>query len=109
MIDHIVATEPLAKAIEGASWLYNTEAYRRIFPTGYTASLKPKAGPRTLTGYSHWGQFIDHQGRLKSGPANELRLRFPEANANAPWLIFPLQVLTASAPLASFANLSRSV
>ncbi|MBU6318084.1 MAG: hypothetical protein KGS00_00405 [Alphaproteobacteria bacterium] len=108
MIDHLTASEPLARTIEGASWLYNTEAYRRIFPADYVSSLKPKAGPRTLTGYSYWGQFIDHQGRLKSGPAHAFRDRFSELNAEAPWQIFPYQALLASAPLASFSSVSRS-
>ncbi len=108
MIEHLNASEPLAKTIEGASWLYNTDAYRRIFPAEYVSSLTPKAGPRSLTGYSHWGQFIDHDGRLKPNPARAFRQRLSELDGKEPWLVFPHQVLIASAPLTSFASLSRS-
>jgi hypothetical protein len=37
MFAHIAEHEPQATTVCGASWLYNCEAYRRLFPPSYTA------------------------------------------------------------------------
>jgi hypothetical protein len=106
MVNYLVSSEPKALTISGASWLYNTEAYRRLFPTAYVSSLKPKSGPRTMSGYSHWGQFIDHEGRLKAEMAARFRSGFELIRPDAPWLAFPLQILVASAPIAAFTGVN---
>jgi hypothetical protein len=50
-------------SVIGASWLYNLEAYRRLFPPTYliTAQVSGNDFPYLPL----WGQFIDHYGRIK--------------------------------------------
>jgi hypothetical protein len=47
----------------GASWLYNLEAYRRLFPPAYLATAQ--AGGHDFPYLPLWGQFIDHRGCIK--------------------------------------------
>jgi hypothetical protein len=47
----------------GASWLYNLEAYRRLFPPAYLATAQ--VGDHDFPYLPLWGQFIDHRGRSK--------------------------------------------
>ena len=56
---------PEAKAVNGASWLYNTEGYRRLFPQEFANSRTPLIGPRPIHGLSTWGQFLDFRGHVK--------------------------------------------
>jgi hypothetical protein len=101
MFTFIRQNHPSAAIVEGASWLYNLEAYRRLFPPEYGASrYRP---PRVrLTGSSSWGQFLDHHGAVK--PAlREVFLRNLQAmDVAAPWLAFPLPALRTSAPVERF-------
>ncbi len=93
---------PDAKAINGASWLYNMEAYRRLFPADYGASRTPIVGPRSMHGLSTWGQFLDFRGRAKPDIVETFKRGLDALDASQPWLSFPYQVLATTAPLASF-------
>lgn len=53
----------------GASWLYNLEAYRRLFPPVYLATAQ--LGRNDFPYLPLWGQFIDHGGRVKEGMASQ--------------------------------------
>lgn len=102
MFDFVRRTHPDAKSVLGGSWLYNLEAYRRLFPPEYGASRRPPETPPRLSGASSWGQFLDHRDAFKP----ELGRRFLEAmddlDPAAPWRSFPLPALRASAPVALF-------
>lgn len=53
---------PNAKYVQGGSWLYNLESYKRLFPKEYTNDMKsitPK--PQTLV---IWGQFINSEWEI---------------------------------------------
>jgi hypothetical protein len=50
-------------SVIGASWLYNLEAYRRLFPPAYLATAQ--VGSHDFPYLPLWGQFIDHRGRVK--------------------------------------------
>lgn len=93
---------PDATAINGASWLYNMEAYRRLFPADYGASRTPMIGPRSTHGLSTWGQFLDFRGRAKPEIVETFKRRLDALDVAEPWLSFPYQVLATTAPLASF-------
>ena len=49
--------------IIGASWLYNLESYRRLFPPAYLVTAQ--VGSNDFPYLPLWGQFIDQWGRVK--------------------------------------------
>lgn len=100
MFAHIAVTQPEARRLAGASWLYNLEAYRRLFPPAYADSRTPCPEPHRLNGSSTWGQAIDHRNRVR--PEVRERLLQGPLDPKAPWRAFPLQALMTHAPLAVF-------
>ncbi len=93
---------PDATAINGASWLYNMQAYRRLFPADFGASRTPMTGPRSMHGLSTWGQFLDFRGRAKPEIVARFKRGLDALDVAQAWLSFPYQVLATTAPLASF-------
>jgi len=93
---------PEATAIKGRSWLYNLEAYRRLFPADYAASAEPAAERISLHGNSSWGQVIDSRERVRPPVRDAIVSRLPKLDPETPWRVFPLPVLRTFAPLASF-------
>ena len=55
---HVRANLPQAASVVGGSWLYNIEAYQRLFPPEFTRSavLEDPPEPQFL---ALWGQFLD--------------------------------------------------
>ena len=102
MFSFIATRWPDATAINGASWLYNMEAYRRLFPADYGASRTAMTGPRSMHGLSTWGQFLDFRGRAKADVVERFVRGLDALDVTQPWLSFPYQVLATTAPLASF-------
>lgn len=87
--------------VTGASWLYNLEAYRRLFPRAYVAN------PRVLLGKFRsmplWGQLLDRRGRVKDAMTREFLVRLERARAIDDLdECFPLPVLTVNAPVRVF-------
>lgn len=101
MFAHLKRQYPEAKTIAGASWLYHTEAYCRLFPACYAAS-RTEAGEVRLNGTSSWGQFLMHSGAVKPALRDTFLANFDRLDPNAPWLIFPLRPLLAKAPAETF-------
>lgn len=93
---------PETRSVIGASWLYNTDGYRRLFPAEYSASRLPLAGPRPIHGLSTWGQFLDFRGAVKPAVADAFYRNLETLDAGQPWLSFPYQVLSTSAPFEAF-------
>lgn len=102
MVASIAERWPDTKAIVGGSWLYNLEAYRRLFPAEFGASRTPLVGPRPTHGLSTWGQFLDHRGRGKPDVIAQFEQKLDTLDAAQPWLSFPYQVLATTAPFAAF-------
>jgi hypothetical protein len=101
MFTHIKRAHPDAKAVSGSSWLYNLEAYRRLFPVAYGLSARIDA-PR-LTARSLWGQFLRYDGRLNEERASAFldrlnRLEDEHQHAQC----FPYQVLLTEASITLF-------
>jgi hypothetical protein len=98
---HVRAVVGDATSVVGISWLYNLEAYRRLFPPGYGESRRRM--PARFRGMSLWGQFLNHRGELKQTAADGFldnldRLSsFDEVDR-----CFPFQVLTTEAPVQQF-------
>ncbi len=102
MFGAIRAAHPVAETVRGGSWLYNLEAYRRLFPPEYAEArhAPPRVG---LNGTSSWGQLIDHLGAVKQDVAAVfLRNLRDELDPAAPWLVFPFRALITSAPIETF-------
>lgn len=99
---HIVEAHPKATRIIGRSWLYNLEAYRRLFPADYAASRAPPDQPVHLTGTSSWGQVIDSREQVRPDVREALLQNLSKLDPDAPWRAFPYQLFIVTAPLASF-------
>lgn len=102
MFTFVAERWPETKAVIGGSWLYNTDAYCRLFPAEYGASRTPLLGPRPINGLSTWGQFLDFRGRAKPDVIETFKRNLGTFDPAQPWLSFPYQVLSTSAPFAAF-------
>lgn len=85
----------------GASWLYNLEAYRRLFPPVYLVTAQ--VGVNDFPYLPLWGQFIDHCGNVKE----DLVARFLERLDKQHRLegiekCFPFQVLHLESSIQEF-------
>ena len=98
---------PNARHVEGRSWLYGTEAYRRLFPEDYVRSrIVIESGDR-FQGMSRWGQFLDRDGNVKP-ELKEIFLRNIERlNAGTLWEAFPLPSFRVRAPIDVFYDVLR--
>jgi hypothetical protein len=92
---------PDAVAIRGGSWLYNLEAYRRLFPPAFGDS-RVSPGVWRLGGTSTWGQLVDHTGQVRAEARAYFLARLPTIDPAAPWEVFPLRALVTRAPLQAF-------
>lgn len=93
---------PAAASVRGTSWLYNLEAYRRLFPPAYAASRRPPERPLHFHGSTLWGQFLDHRERVRPGPRDEFLANLADLDPARPAAVFPLPALLVTAPLALF-------
>lgn len=103
LVRHVRSAYPEATSIRGKSWLYNLEAYRRLFPADYATSRAVAAGPLRLNGTSSWGQLIDAHERIRPDVREVFMGRLDDLDPAAPWLAFPLRVLATEAAIESFA------
>lgn len=76
MLADIKANFPEQKEINGLSWLYNLDSYKRLFPESYTRELEENKGPvQWARGTTIWGQFMDNKLAIKNDLAQELMKR----------------------------------
>lgn len=92
---------PAARTVVGGSWLYNLEAYRRLFPPVYAQSRAQPAFLR-LTGTSSWGQLLSHTGAVHPARRAAFIANLDRLDPDAPWRAFPLPALATSAPVEAF-------
>ena len=101
MFAYIAEHEPQATTVCGGSWLYNRDAYCRLFPSAFTSSPvvdEPHYQYRAL-----WGQFLRHDWTVNE----ELAGQFLERVANLAGVgqvasCFPYQVLLTACPITEF-------
>jgi hypothetical protein len=101
MFGHIHARHPDAKTVRGGSWLYNLEAYRRLFPPEYAASTFEPEQVR-LDGTSSWGQLLDFRGLVKPAVRQALLDNVASVDIAAPWTAFPMRALGAEGEIERF-------
>ncbi|GHO78146.1 hypothetical protein KSD_59170 [Ktedonobacter sp. SOSP1-85] len=87
--------------VRGNSWLYNIDAYRRLFPVQYTQAMKVVDGEFQYM--SLWGQFLQRDGRVHRHLADAFlsclqKSKTIEGLASC----FPYQVLSPQSPIALF-------
>lgn len=98
---------PDARTVQGHSWLYNLEAYRRIYPASYTQNLVLDESRRSWSrGPLVWGQFLDSNRGLHTERAALLMERLKTLPRDAtmsellrPPLMLPIKV---EAPIGDF-------
>jgi hypothetical protein len=68
---YIRANEPSALYVKGVSWLYNVDAYRRLFPPKYIQAMA-QADYASYTYMSLWGQFYNRDWSIRQDSADTL-------------------------------------
>jgi hypothetical protein len=101
MFGHVRTHHPGALTVMGGSWLYNLEAYRRLFPPEYAASVFQPERVR-LDGTSSWGQLLDFRGCVKPAVRDALLRNLGDLDIAAPWKAFPLRALGARSAIEPF-------
>jgi hypothetical protein len=95
-------TYPEARSVLGGSWLYNLEAYRRLFPSVYGDSRTVQEGTTHFQGSSSWGQFLDHHEGVKPALREQFLANLTRMNMRRLWEAFPLLTYRTQAPIQEF-------
>ena len=86
----------------GVSWLYNLDAYRRLFPPSYIASARAAEPPR-FRNMPLWGQFLDRHGQVRESPARQFLERLErQPRLESLGRCFPFQALGVEASAQAF-------
>ena len=80
MFRHLRDEHPALHTVVGGSWLYNIDAYRRLFPPEYLATAK--TGDAEYQFLAQWGQFLDCHGHLKAPVAQAFLYRLARATTD---------------------------
>ena len=102
MFTYVRHTYAAAKAVRGGSWLYNLDAYRRLFPPVYGESRTVQEGTGHLQGMSSWGQFLDYREGVKPALRAQFLARLTQLNMHRLWEAFPLPTYNTQAPIQAF-------
>ncbi len=101
LFEHVKRTQRPPLQVVGASWLYNLDAYRRLFPTSYLATAHVIT--RRFQHMPLWGQFLDRDGAIREGMARQFLERLErESSPDRLDQCFPLPVLSVNAPVQAF-------
>jgi hypothetical protein len=100
MFTEIAQRYPSARQVRGGSWLYNWEAYRRLYPAAFTDGCEiSRAG---FTGGSRWGQFHTGRGDVHAPMRDEFRNRIAHLDPDNLGAAFPVSTLSVQAPIEAF-------
>jgi len=105
LFSHVRRTERTVASVRGVSWLYNLDAYKRLFPPSYAASVQAPWFPLHLNGSSTWGQVLNWRQEVKPAVRDIVLARLPAMKIQAPWEIFPHQALVATCEVDAFYEL----
>jgi len=102
MFTSIRAEHPEAEIVIGSSWLYNLEAYKRLFPVEYGQSAQ-EADRVPYLGRGLWGQFLNHEWQTNERTIATFLQRIEDATDMLQCdRAFPFQLLFPKAPIALF-------
>jgi hypothetical protein len=101
LFGHVRRAESQPSRVIGASWLYNVDAYRRLFPAPYLTTAKVVGGR-----FQHmplWGQFVNRRGEIKESMTHRFLERLErQSSLDGLDQCFPFQVLTVEASTLEF-------
>jgi hypothetical protein len=101
LFEHVKRTPHQPLQVIGASWLYNLDAYRRLFPVSYLATAH--VIDRRFQHMPLWGQFLDRHGEIKEHMTREFLERLEhQSSMDSLDQCFPFQVLAAEASVQEF-------
>ena len=105
MFKYLNENEPNITTVEGNTWAYNLESYKRLFPLEFTK--RPIINTECFQGSSGWGQFFKSNGEMNQDRIDEFYKNLEHLDGNNPHLAFPFQVLKVSAPIEIFYDFYR--
>jgi hypothetical protein len=101
LFSEIERTHTHPPQIVGASWLYNLESYRRLFPSAYIATARTTFD--RFQSMPLWGQFLDRFGEVRPTLEREFSRRLErQLDLDNLSTCFPLQVLKLEASALTF-------
>jgi len=101
MFSHIKRMHTEAMGVHGSSWLYNLEAYQRLFPVEF--GLSANTDSPHLVARSLWGQFLRYDWRLNDERAEVFLDRLNRLEEEQQYAqCFPFQVLITQASIELF-------
>ena len=101
LFGHVQRTMPERVQVVGVSWLYNLEAYHRLFPVSYVATARVISN--RFQSMPLWGQFLDRHGGIKERMARPFLERLErQVSVERLHECFPFQVLTVEASVREF-------
>ncbi len=99
--EHVKRTQGHPLQVVGASWLYNVDAYRRLFPVSYLATAH--VIDHRFQHMPLWGQFLDRGGEIKEWMRRPFLERLErQASLDSLNHCFPFQVLRVEASVSEF-------
>lgn len=101
MFKEIKEIYPDAKTVTGFSWLYNIEAYKRLFPPEYIQNSKIITDWFRSTAL--WGQFLDSAGEIKKDLVAKFEKDISKANTVEELkMCFPFKLVKVNADIKYF-------
>jgi hypothetical protein len=101
LFEHVKRTLRPPLQVAGASWLYNLDGYRRLFPASYVATahmIEHRFQRMPL-----WGQFLDRHGEIKERMTRQFLERLEhQSSMDSLDQCFPFQVLAVEASVLEF-------
>jgi hypothetical protein len=91
MFSDIKKKHPDTQYVQGGSWLYNYESYKRLFPKTYTTDM-PIGKKVNTSVFVIWGPFVNSEGQLKEDMVNDFLKKIETAKTTEELLdAFPLK------------------
>ncbi len=102
MFKYIKANFPSAKYVAGGSWLYNYEAYRRLFPSTFMNGIGTQEIPFPRSS-GIWGQFINSEKEVDEQVKIKFLSKIKEAkNIDELLQTFPMKLLIPKCGIEEF-------
>ena len=99
---HVRASWPHAREVNGNSWLYHFNSYRRLFPSSYGESRSLLRHSALIQGSSRWGQFVDFRGRVVPELRDNFLANLARVDATHLCDAFPIPTYRTGAPVEDF-------
>jgi hypothetical protein len=103
MFQTIREEHPDAEYVEGCSWLYNLEAYRRLYPEAYLRSAELwNPHDRQVSTPMIWAQFYSKDGGLNLERVAQFREKMKHLDPEHPEDAFPYRPVIAGCDIGEF-------